>query len=110
MKRSWVWVSGAVFLAVAPVAAAGEDFKLVIHDHKFEPAELHLPAGQKVKVLVQNLDAGPEEFESYTLSREKIVPGHGSTTVFLGPLKPGRYEFFGEFHKETALGAVVVEK
>jgi hypothetical protein len=28
--------------------------------------------------------------------------------VFVGPLKPGRYPFFGEFHEQTAQGALVV--
>ncbi|MEO8161208.1 MAG: cupredoxin domain-containing protein [Arenimonas sp.] len=27
--------------------------------------------------------------------------------IFLGPLKPGRYPFFGEFHMQTAQGALI---
>src|SRR5262245_43659467 len=100
---------GAALLCAA-AAYAAEEPKLVIRDHKFEPAELVLPAGQKVKVVVENLDASPEEFESYSLNREKVVPGKGKISVFLGPLKPGRYEFFGDFHRDTALGTVVVKE
>ena len=110
MKRMRSFAAALVFLGMSSSGMAGEDHKLVIRGHKFEPAELVLPAGQKAKVLIENLDASPEEFESYSLNREKLIPGNGKATVFLGPLKPGRYEFFGEFHKDTALGTVVVKE
>jgi hypothetical protein len=29
--------------------------------------------------------------------------------VRVGPLAPGRYEFFGEFHPNTAKGVVIAE-
>jgi plastocyanin len=80
---------------------------LTIREHKFEPAELTVPAGQKIKLLVENQDATPEEFESNELNREKIVVGKGTITVFLGPLDAGRYPFFGDFHQETAQGVLV---
>lgn len=101
----------AVMLLLAASAARAEDFeaKLVIRGHKFEPAELTVPAGQKIKLLVDNQDATPEEFESNELNREKIVVGKGSITVFLGPLEPGRYPFFGDFHQETAQGVLIVK-
>src|SRR5215469_12614903 len=104
-------------LAAAPLAillvstfAYADDFeaRLVIREHKFEPAELSVPAGQKIKLLVENQDATPEEFESNELNREKVVTGKGSITVFLGPLDAGRYPFFGDFHQETAQGVLVV--
>ena len=50
-----------------------------------------------------------EEFESHSLSREKVIPGGAKATIFIGPLKPGRYEFVGEFHEATAKGAVVAK-
>lgn len=37
---------------------------LVIRNHRFEPAELKVPAGKKIKLLVLNQDASIEEFES----------------------------------------------
>jgi plastocyanin len=89
--------------------AADFDAKLVIRDHKFEPAELSLPAGTKIKLLIENQDATPEEFESTELNREKVVVGKGTITVILGPLDAGRYPFFGDFHQETAQGVVVVK-
>jgi len=98
-----------VMFAAGSVLAADFDAKLVIRDHKFEPVELTVPAGQKIKLLVDNQDATPEEFESNELNREKIVTGKGTITVFLGPLDAGRYPFFGDFHQETAQGVLIVK-
>jgi hypothetical protein len=109
--RAWI-LAGlmAVNLAAAGAAAAADpEFKLILKDHKFDPVELTVPAGVKVKLVVENQDPTPEEFESYSLNREKIVPGKGSIVVFVGPLKPGRYEFFGEFNEKTARGALVAK-
>lgn len=92
-----------------PVRADTPEFRLVIKDHRFTPTDLTIPAGQKVKLLVENQDPTPEEFESYDLNREKIVPGNGRIVVFVGPLKPGRYEFFGEFNAATARGWIVAQ-
>jgi plastocyanin len=96
--------------ALAPVLAAEvPEVRLVIKDHKFDPAELKIPAGQKIKLIIENKDATPEEFESYELNREKIVAGNATITVFVGPLDKGRYPFFGEFHQESAQGALIVD-
>jgi plastocyanin len=91
-------------------SAYAQDFEahLIIREHKFEPAELTVPAGKKIKLLVENQDTTPEEFESNELNREKIVVGKGTITVLLGPLDAGRYPFFGDFHQETAQGVLVV--
>jgi hypothetical protein len=97
------------FMPAVGFAADPVEFKLVIKDHRFVPAELKVPAGQKIKLVVDNQDATPEEFESYTLNREKVVPGKSKIVVMVGPLKPGKYEFFGEFNMETAQGALIAE-
>ena len=97
--------------AIAPLAAAADtpEFTLTIKDHKFEPAELTIPAGQKVRIKVVNADSTPEEFESHELNREKVIPGGTTATIFVGPLKPGEYPFFGEFNPKTAQGKLVVK-
>jgi plastocyanin len=87
--------------------AEGTELTIVIKDHRFTPTELTVPAGQKIRLVVENQDPTPEEFESYQLNREKIVPGNGRIVVFVGPLKPGKYEFFGEFNMATARGWLV---
>ena len=98
-------------LAVSATAYAASDpeFSLVIRDHRFTPAELRIPAHTKVRVVIDNQDATPEEFDSHALNREKVIPGRSKATVFIGPLAEGRYPFMGEFNAATAQGVVVVE-
>jgi len=81
---------------------------LEIRNHLFYPSEIQIPAHTKIKLRIVNLDDTPEEFESYELNREKIVAGQASVTVFIGPLLPGEYPFFGEFNPRTAQGTVIV--
>ena len=102
------WMLAAVLLIPSFAFAADAEFLLVIRDHRFEPQELVVPAGKKFKLLVDNRDSTPEEFESHALNREKVVPANSRVPVFLGPLAPGRYPFFGEFHEKTAQGTLIV--
>ena len=101
------------FLSVSLIAgsavAAEPEVLLVIKNQKFEPIELKVPAGQRVKLVVHNQDGAPEEFESHDLNREKLVPPGAKVTIFIGPLKPGRYAFVGEYHEATAKGSVIAE-
>jgi plastocyanin len=99
----------AAFALAPALAAEVPEVRLVIKDHKFDPAELKVPAGQKIKLIIENKDPTPEEFESYELNREKIVAGNATITVFVGPLEKGRYPFFGEFHQDSAQGALIVD-
>jgi len=100
----------AVLLAVAATAGAAEpEFLLVIRDHRFTPAEIVVPANARVKLVLDNQDATPEEFDSHALNREKVVAGRSKAVVFIGPLAPGRYPFMGEFNVATAQGAVVAK-
>jgi hypothetical protein len=95
--------------AAAPAQAENDTFALVIQDHRFEPAELVVPAGKKIKLVVENRDSTPEEFESHDLNREKVIAGKSSATIWIGPLTPGRYPFFGEFNEKTAQGVIVAK-
>lgn len=96
---------------VAPLAAFGADLEqtLTIKDHRFTPAEIKVPAGKKVKLIIDNQDPTAEEFESHELNREKVIPGKTKGVVFIGPLSPGKYPFFGEFNTKTAQGVVIAE-
>ncbi len=91
------------------LAADVHEATIVIEDHRFVPSEVAVPADLKIKLTVVNKDSTAEEFESYELNREKVVVGNSRIVVFVGPLKPGRYPFFGEFHMETAKGVLIVE-
>ena len=98
-----------VWLPVLALAANQETYTIVIKDHQFVPAELKIPAGQKAKLTIENQDATPEEFESHDLNREKIVPGHQHVVVYIGPLRKGRYPYFGDFHPLTTKGVIIAE-
>jgi len=84
-------------------------FDIEIRNHLFQPEEIRIPANTKVKLNVVNRDPTPEEFESYELNREKVIMGGRKATIFIGPLAPGVYPFFGEFNPRTAQGRVIVE-
>jgi hypothetical protein len=99
----------ATLWSASVARAADMEMNLVIKNHRFEPAELKVPAQQRIKLTVQNLDKTPEEFESHALNREKVIPGGAKAVIYLGPLKPGRYEFMGEFNPTTAKGLVIAE-
>jgi plastocyanin len=107
--RLFLVVALGALTAIAPAVAADADALLVIKNHRFEPAELKVPAGQRVKLVVHNQDATPEEFESHSMNREKVVPAGARVTIYIGPLKAGRYDFFGEYNEATAKGAVIAE-
>jgi hypothetical protein len=96
-------------LYVHSVAAATPVIELEIKDHLFHPSEIVIPADTKVKLVIKNLDPTPEEFESYELNREKVINGSSKAVIFIGPLPPGEYPFFGEFYPKTAQGKVLVE-
>lgn len=89
--------------------AATPEIAVVIKDHRFDPAEIHVPAGKKVKLMIHNQDATAEEFESHELNREKVIPGGARSAIFIGPLQAGKYPFFGEFNESTARGVVIAE-
>ena len=98
-----------LLLSPLAVLAADNEFRLVIRDHRFEPAELRVPARTKVKLIVHNQDATAEEFESHELNREKVIAPGARATIFVGPLEPGRYPFYGEFNEATARGVLIAE-
>ena len=99
----------AAFVAPGTGVAGAQEFNLVIRNNKFEPEEIRVPAGKRVSIYVTNEDAAPEEFDSTALKVEKVIPGKSKGLVRIGPLTPGRYEFVGEFHADTAKGVVIAE-
>lgn len=84
-------------------------FELKIKNHKFDIEKIEVPAGKKFKIKVINEDSTSEEFESNSMIVEKFLGPKRSLTVTLGPLKPGTYEYFGEFHMKTAKGIVIAK-
>ncbi len=115
-RRVVLCVSAALALGLplvaggAPARAADEPERtIVIKDHKFQPELIEVPAGVRVKLIIQNEDPTPEEFESTDLRREKLVTGKGTGFVWVGPLPKGEYAFFGDFHQSSAQGKLVAK-
>ena len=108
--RSFLALVGLLAVIIAsPATVRADDYTLTIKDHRFTPEELKVPANQRVVITVINDDATAEEFESSILKVEKVIAGKSKGTVRIGPLKPGRYPFIGEFHEATAKGVVIAE-
>ncbi|MFI4976775.1 MAG: cupredoxin domain-containing protein [Caulobacterales bacterium] len=99
----------AISLIAAPSLAAETPTAITVtlKGHRFTPADITVPAGQKVRIVLVNQDAATEEFDSHDLRVEELVTPNGRTTFSIGPLKPGAYSFMGEFHAATAEGRVV---
>jgi plastocyanin len=97
-----------VFAFAAPALADDPSFSIVLKNNQFTPSEVQIPGGVKVKLIVRNENSTPSEFESTQFHREKIVSPGQEITVFVGPLDPGSYEFFDDFHPETR-GHLVVK-
>ncbi len=109
MRSLLVLMSLTLLFAAAPGAARAQDYTVTIKDHRFTPSEIKVAANKRFEITVINDDATPEEFESKTMKVEKVIPGKSKGVVRIGPLKPGRYPFVGEFHEATAKGVVVAE-
>jgi len=82
-------------------------FNIKISNHLFYPDTLIVPSGVRFKLVIENDDSTPEEFESFELNREKVIMDNTTASVFIGPLKANTYPFFGEFHPETAQGKII---
>jgi cupredoxin-like protein len=109
MYRTLILIGAALFLGFGAAAAQTDDYVLTIKDHRFNPTEIKVPANKRVQITIVNEDPTPEEFESKEMKVEKVIPGKSKGVVRIGPLKPGRYPFFGEFHEATAKGTLIAE-
>jgi plastocyanin len=99
-------------LATANVNVRAEDTysaTITIRNHRFEPSEIHVPAGRQILLTVVNADPLSEEFDSKALKVEKVIAGGKEGSVRLRSLDPGRYPFAGEYHADTAQGVLIAE-
>jgi plastocyanin len=101
----------AALIGCSAMAHAEEPYaaSITIRNHRFEPAELHVPAGKRVLLTIINADPLSEEFDSPALKVEKVIAGNSQGVAHFGPLNPGHYGFVGEYHDTTAKGEVIAE-
>ncbi|HXC57313.1 MAG TPA: cupredoxin domain-containing protein [Rhizomicrobium sp.] len=102
-----VLVAACVLYALPAFADA--PIAMVLKDHRFAPAAIHVKAGVPNVIALTNNDDTAEEFDSTSLKIEKVVAGHSAGNVRLRPLAPGKYPFMGEYHSDTAQGVVIAE-
>lgn len=91
-------------------AARAEDlatYSITLKNHRFTPAEIHVPTGKPFFLLVTNKDDTADEFEMHNPAIEKVIPPGVEGKVRMRPLGPGRFPFFGDFHQDTAQGVIV---
>lgn len=102
--------AGAALLAAGSAAASAapdiHEVTLTLKDHRFTPALVEAPAGQRIRINLVNRDAASEEFDSEDLHVEKDVTPNGKVSFVVGPLEPGDYSFMGELHADTASGTI----
>lgn len=100
-----------LILVLVPVSSIAQRqvFEIEIRNHLFYPAEIQVPSNTKVKLRITNHDDTPEEFDSFDLNREKVIFPNRTATIFIGPLPPGEYSFFGEYNPNSAQGLVIVK-
>ena len=98
-----------VALAGFAMQAHADDYVITLKNNQFSPKELTIPAGEKVKITVKNTDATPSEFESSDLNREKVVGANSEIIVYIGPLDPGSYGYFDDFHRDTTTGTIIAK-
>lgn len=93
-------------LALPAVAHADQLVTLTIQNHTFTPATFEVPAGERFRIQLTSQDESVDEFESYDMKFEKIIVPGNTITVFAGPLHPGTYTFFDDYHPDQAKGTV----
>ncbi len=102
-------VAAALLLGLAAAARADvPSFSISLKTSQFQPSEVQVPAGTQVKLVVRNDTQSAAEFESTQFHREKVVSPGQEITVYVGPLDPGSYEFFDDFHPQVR-GRLVVK-
>ena len=94
-----------VLQTVRPALAA-DPVVLTLTNNRFVPNEVTVPAGERLRIEVRNQDGTPAEFESHDLRVEKFIAPQGQIAVMVGPLKPGTYKFFDDYHPKTATGTL----
>jgi plastocyanin len=94
----------AVMAMLAIVSVRADDvvtLSLEIKDHRFDPAELHAPPGKPITLRVRNAGSAASEIESNEMHFEKVIAAGAEATIRVRPLKPGRYSFFDDFHRQS---------
>ena len=108
-KTSFLLFLYTIFLPSLAFAYETEIHHIDILNHQFFPQVIKASPNKVIKLEITNKDKTVEEFESLDLKREKIIPTNKKIIITVGPLKPGEYKFFGDFHQDTAQGKIIIK-
>lgn len=100
---------GLAGLLACTSARAAEVVSLTLKDHQFTPSHVEVPANQRFRIEVTNQDQVAAEFESYDMKFEKIMAPGSKIHVYAGPLHPGTYKFFDDYHPDKANGTITAK-
>lgn len=94
----------------APFAGVGTTIEAV--NVQFEPDTVSLPAGQPLRLILDNKDAGvPHDLHVFDGDRDigtsATIVGPGLTDVRFGPLQAGNYQFQCQIHPNM-IGTLVI--
>ncbi len=110
LPRAWLALLPLPLLAAGQPAHAEEPaFTLTLKDHKFAPAELAVPAHVRIRLTIVNQDPTPAEFESHDFKAEKVIAAGRQVSLIIGPLEPGTYGYFDDYHESSARGRLVAQ-
>ena len=99
-------------LLLVPGLALAEDppdIGLTIENNRFTPDVIKVKAGAAFVLVITNKDKKAEEFDSKDLRIEKVIPAGKTVRLKMPALKPGSYNFVGEYNEKTAKGKIVAE-
>ena len=104
-------LSLAVTLAAAWVYAADTpaELTLILDKHRFNPEEIQVKANAPFVLVITNKDNEDEDFEMAALRIDKTIPAGKTVRLNMPALKPGTYEFIGEFYEKTAKGRILAK-
>lgn len=98
-----------ILLSNIAIADELKVIELHIKNHKYDVEKIEVEANKKFKLKIYNDDPSSEEFESRAMVVEKFIGPKKSITITVGPLKPGSYDYFADFHPSTAKGILIAK-
>jgi len=82
---------------------------LRFENRRFSPQNLTVTANQRFIIKLFNASKETIEFESFKLDREKVVGPGETAMIYIPALKPGRYDFYDDFHEDVPEGTILVK-
>ena len=96
-------------LGTEVAAAASATLEIRFDGHQFTPQTLAVPANRPLMVKVVNASRETIEFESFKLNREVALTPGETVEVHLPALRPGRYDFYDDFHGSVPKGYFIAK-